>query len=351
MEECQGGEQSDQNNIFHTNQLKRERVALLYHLETSETMNPTRCKRFVLTGPPGTRTISIGSENEKASTFSQSTSVRDEAALLLSIADIAKSEIRGGSTLWDDVDEGLPKFPLLSSDRTSHTKWFTPRAESLSMLLASGATSKLESEDNTRIRAVSIDAPVNTSMRTASPLGPAPNLVSPMHSPTNRRLPVRHKSLRLSKQAKRECIEKPYSMVEKKGKALQGTPPKAVPTRKIGRKKFSWKNYPELEQFLVANREEYLRHSALNYTVQQKQYNNRLTEQLLEIATEHGYMFDEKEFSFVTVRDRIRCYYKSYVQSAKKRGTLLGYAARKAGLLDEEELEKSAETSRIILPA
>jgi len=107
----------------------------------------------------------------------------------------------------------------------------------------------------------------------------------------------------------------------------------------------------QLEQFLVANREEYLRHSALNYTVQQKQYNNRLTEQLLEIATEHGYMFDEKEFSFVTVRDRIRCYYKSYVQSAKKRGTLLGYAARKAGLLDEEELEKSAETSRIILPA
>ena len=83
---------------------------------------------------------------------------------------------------------------------------------------------------------------------------------------------------------------------------------------------------------MVANREEYLRHSALNYTVQQKVYNNKLTEQLLEIASEHGYIFDESEFDFVTVRDRIRCYFKSYVQSAKKRGITVGYAARKVSL-------------------
>jgi len=95
----------------------------------------------------------------------------------------------------------------------------------------------------------------------------------------------------------------------------------------------------KLERFLVANREEYLRHSALNYTVQQKQYNNRLTDELLELATQHGYLFDTNDFSYVTVRDRIRCYFKSYVQSAKKRGILMGYAARKAGLLDEDELE------------
>lgn len=98
----------------------------------------------------------------------------------------------------------------------------------------------------------------------------------------------------------------------------------------------------QLERFLVANRDEYLRHSALNYTVQQKQYNNRLTDELLELATKHGYMFDTNDFSYVTVRDRIRCYFKSYVQSAKKRGVLMGYAARKAGLLDEEDLELRA---------
>jgi hypothetical protein len=105
----------------------------------------------------------------------------------------------------------------------------------------------------------------------------------------------------------------------------------------------------QLEQFLIANREEYLRHSALNYTLKQKQYNNRLTEELLELATEFGFMFDEKEFSFVTVRDRIRCYYKSFVQSAKKRGILMGYAARKAGLMDEEDLEMSIGEEGIIV--
>jgi hypothetical protein len=108
----------------------------------------------------------------------------------------------------------------------------------------------------------------------------------------------------------------------------------------------------QLEAFLIANREEYLRHSALNYTIQQKQYNNRLTERLLELAAEKGYVFDEEDFSFVTVRDRIRCYFKSYVQSAKKRGVIIGYAARKAGLLTEEDLEKSAGIAgRIVLPS
>jgi len=115
------------------------------------------------------------------------------------------------------------------------------------------------------------------------------------------------------------------------------------------RKKFSWKNYPELENFLIANREEYLRHSALNYTMQQKQYNNHLTERLVDLAAECGYVFDSKVFTFVAIRDRIRCYFKSYVQSRKKRGVIIGYAARKAGLLSEKELERSAVTKGKII--
>lgn len=123
------------------------------------------------------------------------------------------------------------------------------------------------------------------------------------------------------------------------------------PKKLILRRKFSWKNYPELEEFLIANREEYLRHSTLNYTMQQKKYNNCLTERMIKLASEHGYVFDESEFSFVTVRDRIRCYYKSYVQSMKKRGVVIGYAARKAGLVTEAELEESAHTSgKIYVP-
>ena len=69
----------------------------------------------------------------------------------------------------------------------------------------------------------------------------------------------------------------------------------------------------------------------------------------MELATKHGYVFDTKDFGFVTVRDRIRCYYKSFVQSAKKRGILMGYAARKAGLLDEDELDKDAGQQAIII--
>ena len=85
--------------------------------------------------------------------------------------------------------------------------------------------------------------------------------------------------------------------------------------------------------------------------MQQKKYNNKLTERMIQLAAENGFAFDDSDFSFVTVRDRIRCYYKSYVQSMKKRGVVIGYAARKAGLVTEQELEESAHTSsKIFIP-
>ena len=48
-----------------------------------------------------------------------------------------------------------------------------------------------------------------------------------------------------------------------------------------------------------------------------------LTERLIELAEKQSYIFDPEEFNFVAIRDRIRCYYKSYVQTARKRGLLL----------------------------
>jgi hypothetical protein len=84
-----------------------------------------------------------------------------------------------------------------------------------------------------------------------------------------------------------------------------------------------------LERFLIANRDEYLKHSALNYTAEQKHYNNWLTERLLEVAARHNYVFDPEEFNFVAVRDRIRCYYKSFVQTARKRGMPLVLASQR----------------------
>lgn len=110
-----------------------------------------------------------------------------------------------------------------------------------------------------------------------------------------------------------------YHQFRKGGRSVHSAPI-------ILRKKFSWRNYAELEEYLIANRAEYLRHSALNYTAEQKHFNNQLTEGLLELAAKLNYVFDETCFNFVTVRDRIRCYYKSYVQSSKKRGVVVGFS-------------------------
>ena len=72
---------------------------------------------------------------------------------------------------------------------------------------------------------------------------------------------------------------------------------------------------------------------------------------MIQLAAEQGFVFDQ-HFSFVTLRDRIRCYYKSYVQSLKKRGVVVGYAARKAGLVTEGDLEASAAVAgKIFWPA
>lgn len=296
-------------------------------------------------------------------------SLRDSAALLLSISDIAKSEIdtSGLSSLWDDdvscspIREHpllLPSFPFLGSDSEPKS---TPGLLKLS---------RSSSSHPSRARSVSMDVQdwneENEEGKNSSP-----------------RTSQRKQSLRLSTKARKEYFSDSsdpsnpppkrsrhrsisLDLNLKKGKMLQGSPPTGVAIQMIKRKKFSWKNYPEvrfsgahsdrhqsssdnissssqLEQFLVVNRDEYLKHSALNYTIQQKQYNNRLTENLLELATTHGYIFDTSDFGFVTVRDRIRCYFKSYVQSAKKRGILMGYAARKAGLLDAQELQDQAK--------
>ena len=72
-------------------------------------------------------------------------------------------------------------------------------------------------------------------------------------------------------------------------------------------------------------------------------------ERLLELVSECGYVFDKESFSFVSIRDRICCYFKSYIQSKKKRGLILGYAARRKGLITEEELEESADIKGTIV--
>ena len=79
-------------------------------------------------------------------------------------------------------------------------------------------------------------------------------------------------------------------------------------------------NVQKLEKYLLSHREEYFEHSARNYTAEQRKYNNDLTRGLLDVAAEEGYVFED--FTFPMLRDRIRCYYKSYSQAVKKKARL-----------------------------
>mmetsp|Transcript_29832 Transcript_29832/g.87040 ORF Transcript_29832/g.87040 Transcript_29832/m.87040 type:complete len:369 (-) Transcript_29832:1231-2337(-) len=84
-------------------------------------------------------------------------------------------------------------------------------------------------------------------------------------------------------------------------------------------KRFCWRDFPELENILVSNRREYLSFSSRNYSPAQKNFNNSLTASIIKTAEECGYKFSPQHFDFSAVRDRIRCFYKSYVQGEKKR--------------------------------
>ena len=80
--------------------------------------------------------------------------------------------------------------------------------------------------------------------------------------------------------------------------------------RAVLRPKFSWKTYPELENYLIEHRSRYLEFSSeKNYTRDQKRYNNKLTQGLLALAEESGYVFDGF-FTFAAIRDRIRCVWR-----------------------------------------
>lgn len=156
-----------------------------------------------------------------------------------------------------------------------------------------------------RIRTVSVSSHENSAH---SPLGMS--LILSESASLRKDLPPFPEQLLISSSVPRVIKTLPSSK-------LVGTTAEA-PLRGVIKRKFSWKSYPELEAYLLKHREEYLQYSSqLNYTAEQKQYNNKLTKGLLDLASSQGYVFEE--FTFSAIRDRIRCYYKSFVQSVKKK--------------------------------
>lgn len=82
---------------------------------------------------------------------------------------------------------------------------------------------------------------------------------------------------------------------------------------------FFWREYPACEQVLYNHMVRYYEISAIqrNYKVQQA-FNNVLVEQVRKAAEDHGFEIDPN-FDDKKLRDRIRCFYKTHLQNAKKR--------------------------------
>ena len=197
---------------------------------------------------------------------SSKTSLVDEATLLLSIADIAQSELRTcPSALSDSQDDVptpclLPKFPLLGARYDS--KGMVSRSDSLRGLLC-GSSSVLGT-GTLRVRSVSIeDSPWNSprvirisAPRTPSPLHCPPTLGCPgLVTPTQAKpvirsarlfIKARHEHVLTSKENQAQDTKEPLIPTTPKNKSLQGSLPKGVAVTKVYRKKFSWKSYPEV---------------------------------------------------------------------------------------------------------
>ena len=280
----------------------------------------------------------------------QQHSTRDDAMLLASFASIASEKSCSSREISPVATSNMnnkksnssslllsrtfPALPVLQPDKRTEL-----------VATASGTVKNVNvTDEQSRPRAISYashEVPIRSAAALLQ-LQPSSSSIRPMTHHVHHERPLAPKATLVSK----PCLEKTHTTATSTSTNDTEQPPTI-----ILRKKFSWKHYPPLEDFLIANREEYLRFSTMNYTIQQKKYNNTLTEQMIALANAKGYIFDSKDFSFVTVRDRIRCYYKSYVQSLKKRGIVVGYAARKLGIISEQDMKECAKLkAKIYVP-
>ena len=219
-----------------------------------QAMNPKLCKRL---GLPGVHQHARGKPLFRSVPITENLETSKEAALLLSIADICQSEIQhSGSNLWRD-DLTLPSFPYLSEDEEEDQvkpKLPERKVDSLYSFISTPISTEQFYPAN-RIRSVSLDQSPKSIELTALPSGDAistPAVVSPVSRPPTRAYRQHGSSPRLTLKIKKELLQEPRpcsphdSPKPKRSKPLQGVPPKGQVGKKIGRRKFSWKNYPEV---------------------------------------------------------------------------------------------------------
>eukprot|EP00977_Amphora_coffeiformis_P007519 scaffold1640_cov161-Amphora_coffeaeformis.AAC.42 len=92
---------------------------------------------------------------------------------------------------------------------------------------------------------------------------------------------------------------------------------------------FVWAHYPPLEGLLKENMEEYYNLSmAKCQSSKQQLFNNNLVDRVRDLASKYEWTFPTDRR---TLRDRIRCYFKTHLQNAKKRlRTLLRNPTKRA---------------------
>lgn len=215
-------------------------------------------ERRELTVPTEIHVPKNTTDHEVFTRMDGATEKHNAASLLLSVADIASKEIRVGGFVWDDVEQPTLVRPKATILRMSSSKWdrsrLTPR---FALDYESDHDDDMEDLELpptndlfawSRARAVSMDsegfrASPDSQHRKSS----ASNIVSPESSPVSRRPQVsRKQGLRQIKRKRNYSIDSSSDSSHGEKRTLSNAKYGGRVMKKILRKKFSWKNYPDV---------------------------------------------------------------------------------------------------------